>query len=108
MVRTGSAGLAEARRLHALGVEYNNAGHPLRAIKLFRRALSLPVLGEGADEEARLVAARIWISLAMSESELKSPERGLAALAEAERLVELAEQPQLSALLHLQNGYIRV
>ncbi|HEX8305552.1 MAG TPA: CHAT domain-containing tetratricopeptide repeat protein [Jatrophihabitans sp.] len=108
MIRTGSAGLAEARRLHALGVEHNNAGHPLRAIKLFRRALSLPALGEGAGEEARLVAARIWISVAMSESELKSPERGLAALAEAERLVELAEHPQLSALLHLQNGYIRV
>ena len=108
MVRTGSAGLAEARRLHALGVEHNNAGHPLRAIRLFRRALSLPALGVEADDEGRLVAARIWISLAMSESELKSPERGLAALAEAERLVELATHPELSALLHLQNGYIRV
>ncbi|HEX8095945.1 CHAT domain-containing protein [Jatrophihabitans sp.] len=108
MIRTGSAGLAEARRLHALGVEHNNAGHPLRAIKLFRRALSLPVLGGAADDEARLVAARIWVSMAMSESELKSSERGLAALAEAERLVDLAEHPQFSALLHLQNGYIRV
>src|ERR1700712_3903258 len=108
MIRTGSAGLAEARRLHALGVEHNNAGHPLRAIRLFRRALSLPVLGEGASGQARLIAARIWISLAMSESELNSLERGLSALAEAERLVELAEHPELSALLHLQNGYIRV
>jgi tetratricopeptide (TPR) repeat protein len=108
MIRTGSAGLAEARRLHALGVEHNNAGHPLRAIRLFRRALASPVLTEGADEEARLVAARIWISVAMSESELKSPERGLAALAEAERLIELAEHPQLNALLHLQKGYITV
>ena len=108
MIRTGSAGLAEARRLHALGVEHNNAGHPLRAIKLFRRALSLPVLGDSADEQARLVAARIWISLAMSESELKSPDRGLAALAEAERLVDLAQHPQLDALLHLQYGYILV
>ena len=44
----------------------------------------------------------------MSESELVGAERGLAALAEAERLVNPAEHPQLSALLHLQNGYIRV
>ena len=44
MSRIGSGGLAEARRLHALGVEHNNAGHPLRAIRLFRRALSLPEL----------------------------------------------------------------
>ncbi|MEO6503873.1 MAG: CHAT domain-containing protein [Jatrophihabitantaceae bacterium] len=108
MIRTGSADLAEARRLHALGVEHNNAGHPLRASSLFRRALSLPMLGEDASSEARLTAARIWISLAMSESELYGAERGLAALAEAERLVELAEHPELSALLHLQNGYIRV
>ncbi len=108
MIRTGSADLVEARRLHALGVEHNNAGHPLRAIRLFRRALSLPVLGADASREARLVAARIWISLAMSESELNGAERGLAALAEAERLVELAEHPELSALLHLQYGYILV
>ncbi|HEX8079469.1 MAG TPA: CHAT domain-containing tetratricopeptide repeat protein [Jatrophihabitans sp.] len=108
MIRIGSADLAEAKRLHALGVEHNNAGHPLRAIRLFRRALSLPVLGQDADSEAQLVAARIWISLAMSESELYGVERGLAALAEAERLVDLARHLDLSALLHLQNGYIRV
>lgn len=108
MIRIGSAGLAEAKRLHALGVEHNNAGHPLRAIRLFRKALSLPALGQDASGEARLVAARLWISLAMSESELYGVERGLAALAEAERLVELAEHPELSALLHLQNGYIKV
>jgi CHAT domain-containing protein len=108
MSRIASAGLAEARRLHALGVEHNNAGHPLRAIRLFRRALALPVLGQDASAEARLVAARIWISLAMSESEIHGAEHGLDALAEAERLVELAEHPELSALLHLQNGYIRV
>ena len=47
MIRTGSGDLAEARRLHALGVEHNNAGHPLRAVQLFRRALSLPVLARG-------------------------------------------------------------
>ena len=68
----------------------------------------LPALGEDASGPARLVAARIWISLAMSESELNGADRGLAALAEAERLVELSEHPQLSALLHLQNGYIHV
>ncbi|MEO7260755.1 MAG: CHAT domain-containing protein [Jatrophihabitantaceae bacterium] len=108
MIRIASADLAEAKRLHALGVEHNNAGHPLRAITLFRQALLLPVLGQDASAEARLVAARIWISLAMSESELNGADRGLAALVEAERLVELAEHPELSALLHLQNGYIRV
>src|SRR3978361_1969922 len=108
MSRSGSGGLAEARRLHALGVEHNNAGHPLRAIRLFRRALSLPVLNEAADGQARLVAARSGISLAMSESEIGGAERGLADLSEAERLVDLAEHPGLSALLHLQNGYIRV
>lgn len=106
MIGTGSAGLAEAQRLHARGVEQNNAGHPLRAIRQFRRALS--VLGQDAGGQALLVAARIWISLAMSESELYGAERGLAALAEAERLVDLAEHPELSALLHLQYGYIQV
>ncbi|MDQ1742137.1 MAG: hypothetical protein QOE23_476 [Pseudonocardiales bacterium] len=108
MSRIGSGGLAEARRLHASGVEHNNAGHPLRAIRLFRRALALPVLAAGVSSEARLVAARIWISLAMSESEIGGLERGLADLAEAEQLVELTEHPALSALLHLQNGYIQV
>jgi len=108
MVRTDSADLAEPRRLHALGVEHNNAGHPLRAIRLFRRALSLPAMGEEAGSQAQLLAVRIWASLAMSESELNGADRGLAALAEAERRVELAQHPDLSALLHLQYGYIRV
>ncbi len=100
--------LAEARRLHALGVEYNNAGHPLRAIRLFRRALSLPPMADDAGSAARLLAVRVWVSLAMSESELNGAERGLAALAEAERRAELADHPDLRALLHLQHGYIRV
>ncbi|HST48415.1 CHAT domain-containing protein [Jatrophihabitans sp.] len=108
MSRIGSGELAEAGRLHALGVEHNNAGHPLRAVRLFRRALSLPELARPADEQARLVAARIWISLAMSESEVIGADCGLADLAEAERLVELTGNPGLRALLHLQYGYIQV
>ena len=108
MSRIGSGLLAEAGRLHALGVEHNNAGHPLRAIRLFRQALALPELARPAGEPARLTAARIWISLAMSESEVFNADRGLADLAEAERLVELTGNPGLSALLHLQYGYIQV
>lgn len=109
MVRIDSADLTKARRLHALGVEQNNAGHPMRAIGLFRRALALPGMDkDDAADDARQLAVRIWISLAMSESELNGAERGLAALAEAERRMELVEQPELSALLHLQYGYIQV
>jgi len=109
MIRIDSADLAEARRLHALGVEQNNAGHPIRAIRLFRRALARPGMAEDdADDQARQLAVRIWISLAMSESELSGAERGLAVLAEAERRMEFVERPELRALLHLQHGYIQV
>lgn len=112
MSRVAAADLSQARRLHGQGVEYNNAGHPLRAIGLFRKALLLLAEDAGrtgaGDDPAALLAVRILISLAMSESELNGMEPGLAALAEAERRIEPARHPELSVLLHLQRGYILV
>lgn len=109
MIRMGAADLTQARALHATGVGHNNAGHPLRAIRLFRRALAM-VGGESADgsDEGTLLVVRIHISSAMSESELNGMEPGLAALVQAQQHLDADQHPELVVLLELQHGYIQV
>ncbi|MDQ2957715.1 MAG: hypothetical protein M3Y42_12205, partial [Actinomycetota bacterium] len=107
-VSGGDGRLAEARRLHALGVAENNAGRPVRALPLLRRALEeLAVANGPAVADDRLVA-RIWISIATSESELGGLARGQAALQEAARFVSTAREPALQALFDNQLGFMQV
>jgi len=98
--------LREASRLHRLGVAENNAGRPVRALPLLRRALEA-VSGAGSPGAGELLA-RIWISIATSESELDGLAKGLAALAEAQRHVSAARQPALQASLDNQLGFMLV
>ena len=102
----GSPELREARRLHRLGVAENNAGRPARALPLLRRALEAVPADSPPDAEELL--ARIWISIATSESELDGLAKGLAALAEAQRHVSSVHEPALQASLDNQLGFMLV
>jgi tetratricopeptide (TPR) repeat protein len=103
-VTGGSPQVTEARLAHRLGMAENNAGRPAKALPLLRRALELTGADPGQDE----LLARIWISIATSESELGGLSRGLQALAEAERFVERADVPELRAMLDNQRGFMLV
>lgn len=104
-----AAPATEARRLHALGVAENNAGHPQRALRLFRRAIALldrrAGVGDHTEDE---LAARLWISAAMSESELNGLERGLSAIAEAQRYLDRRPNPSVAVHLHGQLGAMKL
>jgi tetratricopeptide (TPR) repeat protein len=102
--------LREAQRLHQLGVQRNLAGHPTQALRTLRRALarvaeSNPGLG---DRQCRVLAARIWISIATSESELNGLDAGLAALAAADVHIRASHDPSLEVIHHNQMGYMNV
>jgi tetratricopeptide (TPR) repeat protein len=96
----------EAQRLHRLGVAENHAGRPARALPLLRAALEALAVGDGPVDDR--LAARIWISIATSESELGGLAKGLAALEEAHRFVATAGDPGLQALYDNQLGYMLV
>ncbi|MFL6163387.1 MAG: CHAT domain-containing protein [Jatrophihabitantaceae bacterium] len=100
-------GLREASRLHRLGVAENNAGRPARALPLLRGALDAVPAADGRPEVAEL-SARIWISIATSESELGGLAKGLAALTQAQPHVSTAQQPALQAWLDNQLGFMLV
>jgi predicted metal-dependent hydrolase len=102
--------LARASELRLRGVAENNAGRPLNAVKLFRRAHRLveSVTDPELERDRRVLAARIQISMAMSESELNGLDRGLAALAEIDRDNAATGDPEIAVHLHLQHGYMRV
>jgi tetratricopeptide (TPR) repeat protein len=101
--------LIEARRLHGLGIAANNAGHPSRALRLLQRALRTLADSTATSSIDRAeVTARIWISIATSESELNGLERGLLALAEAERLATFTANTGLKVLLDNQIGFMQV
>ncbi|MGI8667596.1 MAG: CHAT domain-containing protein [Jatrophihabitans sp.] len=110
MAVTGQdARLSEARRLHALGVAENNAGRPVRALPLLHGALEqLTIDAPDAVVLDDQLAARIWISIATSESELGGLAKGLAAMDEASRFVSTAHEPALQALFDNQVGYMQV
>ncbi|HEX4727366.1 MAG TPA: CHAT domain-containing tetratricopeptide repeat protein [Jatrophihabitans sp.] len=96
-----------SRRLHQQGVAQNHAGRPARALPLLRNALDTLTEDDGRVADARL-AARVWISIATSESELGGLAKGLAALEEASRFVATAGDPGLQALYDNQLGYMLV
>ncbi|HKC27005.1 MAG TPA: hypothetical protein VKB75_03240, partial [Jatrophihabitans sp.] len=94
---------------HARAVELYNRGQPARALRTLHRAQLLLAADHGSAERDRLtLAARIWISIALNESELHSVDAGFAALATAEALVEKLDDPALFVLLHTQRGLIEL
>lgn len=108
-----SDGLSEARRLHELGVQRNLAGHPMQAARTLRRALARiesrsPGLDSSSGREERTLRARIWISLATSDSELSGLSRGLQTLAQAQQYVDELGDPSLDVVLQNQMGYMKV
>ncbi len=114
-VTGGSRQVAEARRLHELGVDHNNAGRPARALPLLRKANELITVprdqaqdqDHGTARDAGL-QARIWISIATSESELGGLARGMAALEVAQQYVAESQELELQARLDNQLGYMQV
>jgi tetratricopeptide (TPR) repeat protein len=108
--REPTSELAAAARLHALAVEQFNAGNPARSTRTLRRALALLTARERRDDvrAADLLTARCWISLALNEAEMFGAERGLATLAEAQRLLDHWSDPELQVLLHCQRGVIEM
>ena len=107
VVSGGSREVAEARRLHELGVGHNNAGRPAQALPLLRRANELIAPSPGLAGDASL-QARIWISIATSESELGGLARGMAALEVAQQYVAESADLGLQASLDNQLGYMQV
>lgn len=105
----GAASYSQAADAHALAVEMYNRGQPARALRTLRRAQRILAADHGAAEPDRLaLGARIWISIALNESELHSVEAGFAALATAEALVDKLGDPALYVLLHTQRGLIEL
>jgi tetratricopeptide (TPR) repeat protein len=99
--------LSKAAELHALAVEEFNAGEPARSVKLLRRALG--VLDKtGPSKSHSALAARIWISVALAESEIHGVDRGLVALHEAKHFAVDADDRTVDVLLHAQLGVIEM
>ena len=100
---------ARAVELHTHGVQLYNRGEPARALTTLRRAQALLAADEetAADARARL-EARIWISIALNESEMRSLDAGFEALATAQLLVDQVGDPALYVLLHCQRGLIEL
>ena len=108
---TGGArsGLDAARELRRRGVVENNAGRPLAAQRLFRRALNLvDRTPEGSEQDRRLLRSRVQISQAFSEYELNGLQRGLAALSEITDYAIVRADPAVAVHLHLQEGFMWV
>jgi tetratricopeptide (TPR) repeat protein len=103
------ASFARARELHAAAVALQNQGQPVRAMAKLARALALLERdsAENDRERARL-AARIWISTARSEAEVRSSEAGFAALDTAQGFVDRLDDPGLRVLLFCQRGLIEL
>jgi tetratricopeptide (TPR) repeat protein len=73
---------------------------------LLRRALE--AMPPDSPPDAEELLARIWISIATSESELDGLAKGLAALAEAQQHVSSVREPALQASLDNQLGFMLV
>ncbi len=94
-----------ARRLHDKAVAEGRFGHAARAIRTLNRALGvLDELPEDVDRGA--LAAEVWLSLAVNESEVHGADRGFAVIAEAARLVDAVDRPALRARLHNNHALI--
>jgi tetratricopeptide (TPR) repeat protein len=96
------AALRRAAGLHAHALIQHNAGHPLAALRTLRRALKIvdgrPAAAATAD--GAYLAAAIWISLALNESEVNGPGPGLVALDEARRRAATVGSPALQVRVH--------
>ncbi len=108
-VATEADRLADVRRLHRDGVVANNAGHPLQALRTFRRALAaLDRQDDGGSADGDALRARLRISASMSQSELEGLDAGLEALNEVVQYVRRTGDAAVAVHLHLQLGFMRV
>lgn len=106
-----SAVLASVEDLRQRGAVQNDLGQPAKAARILRRALTLLDGAQFGADTARAAAAaeaRVWISIATSESELNGHAAGLAALHRAEAPSRLAADPRLEFLRLSQLGYMTV
>ena len=94
-----------AWRLHREGVAQSNAGHPMRAIRLFERGLAATE-GLGDDPAKKEARARLYISLARSRSEVAGLEAGLDLIELARATLGRVHAPSIRVHLHLQLGYM--
>jgi tetratricopeptide (TPR) repeat protein len=60
------------------------------------------------DRQGASLAARIWISIALSEAETRGIDHGLAALDQAQRFASAAADPEVDVLLRCQRGGINI
>lgn len=101
-----------ALALHARAVEANAAAKPQRALQLIREAFrTLGVSDEDAalaalDPDGRVVAARLLITAAKSESDLHGLRPGLATLERAERLVRRLPDRTVATIARVQRGFL--
>jgi tetratricopeptide (TPR) repeat protein len=94
---------------HAAGVQLYNRGQPARAMTTLRRAQqALASDRETPERDRQVLAARIWISIALNASELRSVDAGFEALAEAQSIADQVGDPALDVLLHSQRGLIEL
>jgi tetratricopeptide (TPR) repeat protein len=75
-----------------------------RALRFLDR--TTPGVMDSSRDDA--LAARIWISIALNEAELRSLASGLRALHTAERHAAAADDPSVTVLLHCQRGLIHM
>jgi CHAT domain-containing protein len=109
---TAERRLDVARGLHRSGVVENNAGRPLKAVRLLQRALAIldepEVVDATPEQDRRRLRARIEISRAFSEYELSGLDRGLAVLSTISSDPTMRADPEIGIHLHLQEGFMRV
>ena len=95
--------------MHARGVAENNAGRPARAARILRRSLAQLAFDSALDSRAgQVLAGRIWLSLALAETEWHGPEAGLAAMVQAQHFAASADDAALRVLVHAQLGAIQL
>ena len=100
--------LQAAAELHARAVEQFMAGRPSSALVSLRRALSLVGRSGETDVESATLTTRIWISIALMDSEVRGADAGLAALEQAAELAQRLDCPALDVLVHSQRGVIEM
>ncbi len=101
--------LDEIGAMHARGVAENNAGRPARAARILRRSLAQLAFDSALDSRAgQVLAGRIWLSLALAETEWHGPEAGLAAMVQAQHFAASADDAALRVLVHAQLGAIQL
>lgn len=111
-VREQNVEIDQILHLHALGLAENSAGRPAAAATKLRRALRMlaqspPIeAADPADVGAQraFMRARLLLTLAKSEAELRGVEKGLARLAEADAVAGQFDDAQIRVAIHNQRG----